>query len=231
MRSYVLSLIALLSVLSLTTSCVKYYDLVKSEFPQGGRLPDQSAVAQRYRREVTLYSEFRTRAVCTALWCADEWRKAYVDVFGAKRGLSAEAREEMLKRQLEENQHWITFYLLADVRDKTFTSLGDSTASWSVYAEVDGKKMPPAPKKEGIKEIELDPEIQLFFGPTFNLFKGAYLIRIPIDPELACRISQRDVRSLKLVVSSSAEYCEMEWTKEQLEDKTKVLKDEDFYWG
>jgi hypothetical protein len=215
----------------MTTSCVKYHDLVKSEFPQGGRLPDQRAIAQRYRRTATLYEEFQTRAVCSALWCSDEWRTAYVDVYGSKRGLSAESREEMLKRQLEENQHWITFYLLADVRDKTFTSLGDSVASWSVYAEVDGKKMTPAPKKEGIREVELEPELQLFFGPTFNLFKGAYLIRIPINQDLAGRLAKRDVRSLKLVVSSSTEYCTLEWTKEQLEEKTKALKDEDFYWG
>ncbi|MFA6263908.1 MAG: hypothetical protein WCW33_01520 [Candidatus Babeliales bacterium] len=231
MRSHILFLFAPLGILFMTTSCVKYHDLVKSEFPQGGRLPDQRAIAQRYRRTATLYEEFQTRAVCSALWCSDEWRTAYVDVYGSKRGLSAESREEMLKRQLEENQHWITFYLLADVRDKTFTSLGDSVASWSVYAEVDGKKMTPAPKKEGIREVELEPELQLFFGPTFNLFKGAYLIRIPINQDLAGRLAKRDVRSLKLVVSSSTEYCTLEWTKEQLEEKTKALKDEDFYWG
>jgi hypothetical protein len=231
MRSSIISLTALVGMLLVTSSCVKYHDLIKSEFPQGGRLYDQHVIAQRYRRSITLYDDFRTKAVCSALWCSDEWRTSYVDVYGTKRGLSAEAQEEMLKRQLEENKHWITFYLLADVRDKTFTSLGDTITAWSVYAEVDGKKMVPARKKQGIKEIELEPEIQLFFGPTFNLFKVAYIVRIPINDEIAGRIARRDIRSLKLVVSSSTEYCTMEWTKEQLESKEKVLKDEDFYWG
>jgi len=224
----------MLAALCCMTSCVKYTDLVQSEFPQGNKQIDKRVVAQRYRRSSILYNEFETSAIFDALWLSDELRTAYVDLYSTRRGMSQDAQEAMLKMQLEENRHWITFVLLADVRDKTFVSLGDTGASWTAYVEVDGKKFVPAEKKDGVKEIELEPELQQFFGKTyrsFTSFKTAYQVKIPVDSELAGRIASGGIKDLKLVVSSPYKKGVLEWTKQQLTTKIKVTGDEDFYWG
>jgi hypothetical protein len=224
----------MLAALSCMTSCVKYTDFAPTEFPQGKKQVDKRMVAQRHRRSTILYNEFETCAIFDALWLSDELRTAYVDLYGTRRGMSQDSQEAMLKMQLEENRHWITFVLLADVRDKSFVSLGDSGASWTAYAQVDGKKFIPAEKKDGVKEIELEPEIQQFFGKTykpFTSFKTAYQIKIPVDKTLAEQIASGGINSLKLVVSSPYKEGVLEWTKRQLTIKTKVTGDEDFYWG
>ncbi len=219
------------SILSFAPGCIKYHDLLRSEFPQGQKRPEMHAVAQMYRRSGVVYSEFSTQGIFDALWLSDQIRKAYVDVYGGKRGLSQDAQEEILKRQLEENKHWITFLLLVDVPDKTNVSLSDPEAAWTVYAQVDGKKLIPAEKKEGIKEIELEPEYQLFFGKTYNTLKSVYQIRIPITQDIADKLTQGTIRSIKLIICSVYKECTLEWTKEQLTQKKKVLRDEDFYWS
>jgi hypothetical protein len=220
-----------IGLLGFTPGCIKYHDLVRSEFPQGKKQPEKHAVAQMYRRSCVVYNDFSTQGIFDGLWLSDQLRKAYVDVYGGKRGLSQDAQEEILKRQLEENKHWMTFLLLADVPEKTNVSLSDPEAAWTVYAVVDGKKLIPAEKKEGIKEVELEPEYQLFFGDTFNTLKTPYLIRMPITIDIAEKIAQGNVRSIKLVISSVQKECVLEWTKEQITQKKKVLRDEDFYWG
>lgn len=218
-------------VLVVAPGCIKYYDLAKSEFPQGEKQPDQREVAQRYRRVARVYDEFETKAIFYGLWLSDEVRKSYVDVYSSKRGLSDEAREEMLKRQLEENKHWISFYVLADVRDKTYTALNDKNAAWTLYADVDGKKI--VPDKDGIRVLDyLEPELQLFFGKAvFDLFKTGYLIKFLVDPSLADQLTKGSVKQVKIDIHSTTKNCALVWQKEELESKRKVTSDEDFYWG
>jgi hypothetical protein len=216
-------------LLCMTTSCIKYYDLAKSEFPQGEKKPDKRLVAKQYRRTQTVYDEFETKAVFNALWLSDALRTAYVDVYSHKRGFADDAKEEMLKRQLEENQHWLSFYLLADIREKTYVSLSDPNAGWNMYAVIDdGKKLVP----ESIKEVDLEPEYQFFFGrDVFNLLKAAYLVKFPISPDLVEKITKGNIDTIQLVIGSAYKDCTIEWTKEQMNIKEKVVNDEDYYWG
>lgn len=169
----------MLVMLFFMTSCVKYYDLITSEFPQGKDLPDKREIVARYMQTATVYDEFQTVAVFNALWLSYEVRAAYVDVYCSKRGLSPDEREEMLKRQLEENKYWVSFYVLADVRSKTNASLSDQNPMWTLHLKL-GEYETLVP--ESIKEVDLDPELQLLFGSRFNLFKTAYLVKFPLQP-------------------------------------------------
>lgn len=225
------NIITLVGLVCLLPACIKYSDLAKSEFPQGTKQADQRMVAQKYRRGAKIYDDFETRAFFHALWLSDELRKSYVDVYSKKRGLSEEAKEEMLKRQLEENKYWITFYVLADVRDKTYEALNDRNAHWTAYVTIDDKKI--TPEKDGIKPVDLEPEYQLFFGKAiFDLFKAGYLVRFSVQQDLSEKINKGQFKNIKLVIGSVYKECALAWTAEELGSKKKVTHDEeDFYWG
>ena len=215
--------------LFLLTSCVKYYDVVKSEFPQGEKQPDKRDIAYKYRRTGMVYDEFETKAAFNALWLSDQLRTSYVDVFAHKRGLDNEAKEELLKRQLEENKFWMSFYVLADIRDKTYVSLSDKNAFWTLYAQLDdGNRLLP----ELIKEVDLEPEMQLFLGRAFNLFKAAYLVKFSIKSDVAEKLEKGNIKNVKLVIGSVHKNCVLAWDKKELiKHVRKVECNEDFYWG
>ncbi len=217
----------LAGILLVTTSCIKYHDVVRSEFPQGTKRESIADVATAYRRMATVYDEFQTKGVFNALWLSDVVRTTYVKLYGDKRGMSAEAQEEMLKRQLEENKHWVALYVLSDIRDKLYTSLTDQTALWSLYLSLDGThKVAP----ESIKEVELEPEIQRFFGSSYSFFKGVYLVKFAVNEELAAKIARNEIAEMRLMVNSSYKTCWMSWTPHDTKPK-KAFEDEDFYWG
>jgi hypothetical protein len=217
----------LVGVLGFYAGCIKYHDLVKSEFPQCKTQPDQHEVAYRYRRSVTVYDVYQTKAIFNALWLSDQVRTAYVDVYGGKRGMDEQAKEEMLKRLLEENKHWLNFYVLAEVGDKTYTSLSEKYAAWTLYVMIDNdKKIMP----ESIKEVDLEPEYQLMFAKTFNPFKTAYLVKFPLKGELADRYAKGMIKNIQMIVSSTYKERAMVWDMNEIAQTKKVLKDEDFYW-
>lgn len=158
------------------SGCIKYYKLAKSEFPQGKDHADKRTVVANNVRTARIYHEFSTKAIFNTLWLSDETRSSYVDMFCEKRGKDEQTKEAMLRRQLEENKHWITFYVLADIRDRTHVSLTDSYPMWSMYLDVHGgEKVQPI----SIKEAEVNPEYQFIFGHRFNMFKRAYMVKFP----------------------------------------------------
>lgn len=218
----------LICLVLLFSSCgVKYYDIVKTETPQSPNQPSVREVAMRYVKSQTVYNQFETLAVFDALWLSDEVRKAYVDVYCNKHGLTQEgAKDSMLKRNLEENNHWITFYVLADIRDRTHPTLSDKDSAWSLYATHGDISVEP----ESIKEVELECEYQLFFGRgRFVPAKAAYIVKFPATEFLK---NQSPVTDVTLVVGSVHKKIQFAWDKECLrKSNQKVLSDEDFYWG
>lgn len=224
----VLKNMTMVCLLVTISSCgVKYYDIVKSEFPQCPDTPDHREVAARYVRKLPIYDEFQTKAIFNALWLSDPVRTAYTDVYSSKRGLDCEAREALLKRQLEENKYWVSMYVLADIRDNIYTSLSDPNSLWTLSLQIDcDKRIVP----ESIKEVDLAPEIKLFFGEQVN-FKTAYLVKFPITSDIADRLTRRRYKELFLMVSSVYKECKMVWNSEKMKCLGKVVKNEDFYWG
>ena len=216
----------LLVLLVILPSCVRYDKLVKSEFPQGTSYDDNRDITHHNVRSATLYEQFSTKGVFNALRLSDSTRTKYVDVYTRKRGITGDAQKAILNRNLEENKHWISFYLLADIRDKTYVSLSEKSSFWSLYLDM-GNGVTIVP--ESIKEVDIEPEFQAFFGYRFNLFKAAYLVKFPIFDNHGKRYEGDDV-DVKLVISSPYKKCELEWKKSE-EKQEELRKDEDFYWG
>jgi hypothetical protein len=214
----------LLSMLMMS-SCIRYDKLLKTEVPQGTDYLDKRDIAYNYVRSVAVYDEFITRALFSMLWLSDEVRNAYADIYCSKRGIQGDAREEFLKRQLEENNHWYAFYVLADVRDKTYLMLNEKNAVWTLSLDL-GNKMILIP--ESVKEVDIEPEFQSFFGNNFTLFKTAYLVKFAKVDATGNVFNASD--TVKLIVSSPYKKVNAVWEKHKLKKKGALLKNEDFYW-
>lgn len=162
------------SLLLFTTGCFKAYEIISTEFSQARRHEPSYATINDSLRSVTLYEGFETRAHFDVLWMSDDMRSVYAALRSAKEGHSPEKRDASLVSQLEENNHWITFYVLAEVKDDAHVSLNDKNSAWSLFVTTaNGARLAP----ESIKEVELSPEIRFCFGRRFALYKKAYRFR------------------------------------------------------
>ena len=218
----------LISSMILFSGCIKYYKLSKTETPQGKDHPDHREVVFDNVRSQTVNEQFETLAKFDALRLSDEVRKTYVEINAEKRGRDEQSKQALLRRQLEENKHWISFYVLADVRDKTHISLTDKNSLWSLYLKFgDGQKVTPI----SVKEIDLEPEYQFLFGHRFTHFKRSYEVKFPAV-DLTGKAYSQENTDFKLVISSPSKECELTWGDGvglYREGKRKY-KDEDYYW-
>jgi hypothetical protein len=209
--------------------CVKYYQTIPTEFPQGEVTESHAQITEKYVKSATVLDQFTTKAVFDAVWMSDQMRTFYADAHCTKRGIVNDAKEEFLKRQLEENRHWVAFYVLADVRDKNCPSLSEPNAAWTVSLRVDGKHIF---SPERVKEVELDQEIQHCFGSRFIPAKTAYLVKFPIPSDVAELIARDAFKTIELVLSSMAKKTTLCWQRDILKTSHKVVtSNEDFYWG
>lgn len=217
-------------------SCIKYYKLSNTECYQGKDLPDRKEVSKNNVRTLNIHDQFSTLAIFDFLWLSDETRSAYVDMNSIRKGKDEQAKLALLTRQLEENKHWITFYVLADIKDNTDGSLSDKNSPWGLYlVSKDGRKVAPC----SIKEVELEPEYKFLFGPKFDLFGRIYEVKFPAA-DLAGVPYIKQTEKFKIVLCSPKKEGEVWWNKLNSDDekfikkgrkKIKVLKNEDFYWG
>lgn len=222
------SILSSIFILLFFSSCIKYHKIYQQETNQGKDLEDHRTVVYDNLRSKTIYNEFTTLAHFDVLRLSDAVREAYVDINVAKRGKNKQTKEAMLRRQLEENKHWITMYILADVRDRMHASLSENNAYWSPFLLFDdGRKAMPI----SIKEVDLDPEYQFLFGHRFSVFKRSYEVKFPaVDLEGKSYLSKDE--NYKLIMSSPIKQVEYDWSKPQdfyMEGK-RDLKNDDYYW-
>lgn len=207
--------------------CVKYHKIMKSEVPQGQDRPEHHEVTQAYLRSCAFYDQFKTLAFFDVLWLSDQLKTTYVNMVSSRQGKDAQAREALLRRQLEENMHWMSFLVLADIRDNVHIALSEKDSSWSMFLQMaDGEKV----QSVSVKEIELDPEYQLMFGSRFNLFKKAYLVKFPAKPLEGAMYLDRG-NEFKMTIKSTKKMESIVWQKDVQLTQKEVHSNEDFYWG
>jgi hypothetical protein len=217
-------------MLGVLPGCIKYHKTLPTEFPQGQAKPDYRDITANYVKSARVYDQFTTRALFDTLWLSDDVRVAYGKLHCSKRGTAAEDTEAFIDRQREENKHWMMFYVLADVRDRQGTSLSDKNAPWTFYLKVGDYTTAPL----SIKEVDLEPEYQQFFGKQFNLFKTAYAIKFPAR-DVTEKHKVKPTDAVNLVIEAVDKSVTLTWPivgafKGAVSEK-RVVKDEDFYWG
>ena len=149
--------------------CGRIIDWGKNSFNQVEQVNQFSKIPQQYIRSVKAYDQWSTRAIFDVLWLSKPVRSAYASAYAYKHGKSEDLRKVFLRRQLEENKHFISFYVLAPHA----YSLGEKNSYWTLFLEIDGNNYAPLQAKP----IEISQEYQVFFGKLYNRFKTVYHVK------------------------------------------------------
>ena len=158
-----------LGTLLLLPGCGKIVDWAERTFDQSSSLDSPIKQAQKHIRSVTKYDQLTTSARFDVLWLSDSVRANYADLYALKFGKTEEQKKIFLRRQLEENHHFISFYVLS-LYD---WPLGDPSSDWTLFLEIDGKHYAPIE----IRAVELAPEYMYIFGKKYNRFKVPYSVK------------------------------------------------------
>jgi hypothetical protein len=158
-----------IALLVLLPSCGRIIDWGKRNFIQAPSLNADISQAQNYIRSITMYDQLTTCARFDALWLSDDVRMNYANLHALKFGKTEEQKKSFLRRQLEENNHFITFYVLSQYEH----TLGDVGSDWTLFLTIDDKNYAPIE----VKAIELAPEYMYIFGKRYNRFKVPYSVK------------------------------------------------------
>lgn len=200
---------ALLVILVLSfSSCSRYISWGKEVFNQGDKLDTFSRNVKPYIRANRIYDQFTTLGNFDALWLADPVRKSYAQAHALKNCYSKEQYIQFLREQLEQNDHFISFYLLAIVGGPGVVELTDKNAVWSVQLNIDGECFSPV-KIEVVDQ--LPPEYQYFFGRHWTVFKDQYLISFNAIDEDNNPLLYHSLSSLSLVFRRMGHQVELVW--------------------
>jgi hypothetical protein len=180
--------------LAILPNCGRIIDWGKSNFNQGTNFDVTYKHVAPFIKSVTMYDEMTTQAIFEVIWLADEVRTAYAQIYSFRLGKDEEKKNVFLRRQLEENSHYISFYVLSSHEVK----LGDIDSKWSLFIDVDGASYLPL----SIKKVELPHEYQLFFGSKWNRFKVPYLVRFSALDVDQHQIITPESKNLNLYVRS-----------------------------
>lgn len=170
MNSIIKNQLFFVSALLLLPSCGRVIDWTERNFTQAPEIKTNIAQAQCYIRSVATYDQLSTRARFEVLWLSDEVRAHYADLYALKFGKTQEQKKSFLRRQLEENNHFISFYVLSTYE----YPLGDAHSEWTFFLNIDGKNYAPIE----LKTVELSPEYRYIFGKKkYNRFKVPYSLK------------------------------------------------------
>ena len=210
------------------TSC-KVKRFIKGTFPQGDNMEIYKTTIDQYKKTLRLYDYFELKSEFNVLWLSDNMKTAYSKILARRQGKDPVAERSILRRQLEENDSYISFYVLS----LKSVNLGRNDSEWSTYLEIDGKKYQP--KK--VKKIELLPEYEDFFGTDLSKYKKPYIVRFDAKDWEENQIITSKTKQIKLIFSSSSLKGAVEWELEvygsaeskpiDVEPEEKELEDED----
>lgn len=155
--------------LTLLPGCGRLIDWAKEQFNQGQEVDEINKRVKNYIRGIKVYDQFTTRGIFDAIWMSDEVRTAYADLYAFRQGKSDEHTKAFLRRQLEENKHFISFYVLSLYE----VPLGEPNSEWNLLLRVNETEYAPIE----VKKLELPHEYRIFFGDHYTRFKEPYIVK------------------------------------------------------
>jgi hypothetical protein len=201
MKKYgTLSICLLLCVLP---GCRRVVEWGKKCFYQGESIPFDKPLMKRSIKSFAAYDEFDTVARFDALWLSNEVRTEYARLHAYTYGKSDAFYQALLRRQLEENKHFITFYVLS-----LFDApLGDSESEWSLFLQVNGTNIAPSE----IKVIELLPEYKTFLGTRCSKFRVPYRVMFDAKDIEDQAVLSQDTKEIELIFRSTNRELTLRW--------------------
>jgi hypothetical protein len=172
-------------------------------FRQSEDIPCDKTLVRQFIKQCVAYDQFDTIARFDALWLHDAVRTEYARLHAHIYGKSSEFYKALLRRQLEENKHFITFYVLSTFN----TPLGDPESSWSVFLRVENVHIAPSE----IKVIELLPEYKNFFDTHLTRFRVPYRVMFDAKNIEDEQIITNNTKGIDLVFRSSCKELVLHW--------------------
>ncbi len=203
-----------LSVLFLTffPGC-RIIDWGKQNVDQGTNVETNITVAKENIRSSRIYDQFTLVGAFDSLWLADDIRELIADIYALKRGKSDEEKQIFLRRQLEENNHFISFYVLspADIL------IGDKDSEWTILLKIGSHFFIPTE----FKKVELSPEYKFIFGKKHTRFKTAYILRFNAKDIEDQPLINTKTDEIKLVFKTTKKEAFQAWHVKQKEKPAK----------
>jgi hypothetical protein len=185
------------------SGCGRIIDWGKELAPQGNSFKQNLVPAREHIRSVTAYDQLSTAATFDALWLSDEVRSAYVRLFVDRRGKGEEQYATIVRRQLEENNFVIAFYVLCPFE----VSLGDTEADWMVFLRVNNAQYTPTE----VKVVDLAPEYRAIFDKKFTRFKQVYFVKFDARDANDAALIGASTHALSLVFRSMRKDLVLTW--------------------
>jgi hypothetical protein len=207
----------MLFLLSLLPGC-RYGRWLQDVFYQGQKGDKHLEMVHQYIRSEHVYDQFTTLGHFDALWLSNEVRAAYANVYACKHCLNDERYNAFLRRQLEENNHYISFYVLASIPECCGSRiLSDNDAVWSLCLKINGNMYRPIE----IKIIDLLPEYCMFFDKYYTRFKTPYLVRFDARDISDHSLIHAGIRSIELHFNRADRRAVMIWC---LDNQGRVIR-------
>jgi hypothetical protein len=179
------------------SGCVKYYDLVPSEFPQAKKKKESLKQVTYAIRDVQFYKQFSTEAIFNILWKSPRVNSIILDMYANRRGLSADKKNAIRAKNQASHDKEVTFFVLAYVKDTQRPDLNDPDSTWKMYLKTDNGHRIAATK---VKMMDMTPELAEIFGKRNTNFKQLYLVTFPrkymLNDENQVVMKQKEVASV-----------------------------------
>lgn len=184
----------------------RYYLWIEDVFNQGTSLNKFTTVPAQYIRSIRVYDQFSTIGIFDALLLDDCVRDAYVNLYSLKHCLSSEQKRTMYAHQKEENERFISFYLLAYYPTNMDCLLNYPDSIWTVRLVSNGSCYAPA----DLRVVQLPLEYQTFFGKRFTVFKRVYSVKFNANI-----LDDQPEQKLTLMLRSIGHQVELTWRFDQ----------------
>ncbi len=212
MKSRIVCVIGITCLMTLV-GCKRAVDWASSNFGQGTTQDLPTNQFKPYIKSVVVHSQLSTKGIFDALWLADIVRSASTDVLITRSGKSVEQHHALLRRQLEENKHYIMFYILTEYD----VPLGDNS-EWQLFLRVGDLNYQP----RELKVIDLSSEYKAFFGKRYMKTKMAYVAKFDAqDANEQPIIVPQQTATLQLCFRSVDKQATLEWS---LDESGKAVK-------
>ena len=218
--NYLISIFLIVTVCLLPGCGGTLVDFAKETFPQGEEHKDQKNIIKQYMRKTHVYDQFTTLALFDTLWLSDSIKEVYTDMYASMLGKTDHSKKSFLRRQLKENSHFISFYVLSTHE----VPLTVNPVLWKIHLEIDGKKQLPF----SLKLVEIPAQYQMMFGKNFTKHKQAYHLQFDRkDGNGNDLLSSGHEHDIKIVFSSSSHFSSIKWmvdTEGNLISKKDMMK-------
>ncbi len=203
MKRNTYSSFAVVLFLTLLPGCGRLFDWGKERVDQGKDNKKDVKVARSHIRSLRVYDEFTFLGGFDSLWLSDDVRNSYAELYALRHGKNDDAMKVFLRRQLEENIHFISFFVLSAVD----ITLGETNSDWTVFLKIGENQFTPIE----LKAVDLTPEYIHIFGKKLNRFKMAYLVRFNAKDIEDLPLIQPNTQSISLVFKTVQKEVTQEW--------------------